>query len=99
MAPAESTPTPSPASGRALSIEEQLCAAAHRILSDGRAVRHAPAAQAWAVTFLARSAPGQDLTTFIRAAMRQAPISPRQIQQLQREHVAGAGAHFLESIA
>lgn len=55
------------------SIEERLCAAAHRLLTDGR--QHAPEALAWAVTFLARSAPGRDLTTFIRSALRQAPIA------------------------
>lgn len=62
LRPVRSAPAPS--------VQEQLCAAAHRILSDGLA--HQPQAQAWAVRYLAQCAPGRELTTFIRAAMRRA---------------------------
>lgn len=49
------------------SIEERLCAAAYRILSDGQ--RHTMHAELWALRYLELSTPGQDLTSFIRAAL------------------------------
>lgn len=57
---------PAPVDVTPPSIEERLCAAAHRILSDGR--QHSLEAQAWALQLLERSTPGS--TAFIRAARR-----------------------------
>lgn len=51
-----------------VSLEERLCAAAFRILSDGRA--HSLQAQAWALRILERCTPGHERTSFVRAAMR-----------------------------
>jgi len=54
-------------------LEELLCAAAYGILTDGRT--HRPDAQSWAVQYLARCTPGRDRTSFVRQAMRKAPLA------------------------
>ncbi|MDB5731740.1 MAG: hypothetical protein JWQ03_1635 [Variovorax sp.] len=60
------------------SIEERLCAAAHRILTDGR--RHRADAMFWAYDFLQQSARGR--TEFTRQAQRRLPSNSH-----RRNHV------------
>lgn len=57
-----SPPAPAP------SIEEQLCAAAHTILTD--ALPHSRQAQRWALGFLVRSARGRPTAFTTRALKR-----------------------------